>query len=194
LRHLVNGGDTIFDGAFDANRVLEVSIENTQDLEYLGSGRNDVFYPMSRSNCCGDLRSLAGIEVSIMLSTNADLVVDTNPVIRLCRDPIGRIEFVPRVGGVYANLFLDSALMDTDGWYNFYIPAAGDVTWEKNVIGYVDPSLSPADQQAARAQLEQNILGSVNYIEISIRTTTSQPYAPDDIVTYSIDGLRLLTR
>jgi hypothetical protein len=194
LRHLVNGGDTIFEGAFDVNHVLKVSVENAQNWEDLGSGRNDVFYPTSRNNCCGDLRGLAGIEVSIMLGLNADLVVDTNPVIRLCRNPGDRIEFVPRKDGAYANLFHDAALMDTDGWYNFYIPAAGDATWEKNVIGYVDPTLSPADQQAARAQLEQNILNDLNYVEISIRTTTSRSSAPDDIVTYYIDGLRLLTR
>jgi hypothetical protein len=173
--------------------VLEVSIENAQDWEFLRYGRNDVFYPMSRNAHWG-LRGLAGIEVSIMPGLNAGLIVDTNPVIRLYKNPGTRIEFVPRKGGVYANLFLDTALMDTDGWYNFYIPAAGDATWEKNVIGYVDPSLSPADQQAARAQLEQEILGFVNYVEISIRTTTSQAVKPDDVVTYYIDGFRLLVK
>jgi hypothetical protein len=194
LRQRVNGGDTIFAGAFDPNHVLEVSVENAQYWDGLGSGRNDVFYPMSRNNCCGDMRGLAGIEVSIMLGLNSGLVVDTNPVIRLCRTPSDRIEFVPRKDGLYANLFLETELMDTDGWYNFYIPATGDATWEKNVIGYVDPSLSPADQQAARAQLEQNILGDLRYLEISIRTTTSQVYAPDDTVSYYIDGLRLLVK
>lgn len=192
VRHVNNGGDTIFTGAFDPNPVLEVTVENAQNWDYAGVGRNDVFYPRSRNASWSDMRgSLAGIEVSVMLGTNANLVVDTNPVIRLCRNGNMRIEFVPRKMGAYANLFLDTSLKDSDGWYNFYIPAAGDATWEKNVIGFIDPSLSPADQVTARAQLEQSILADVNYVEISIRTTTTQT-VPDDIVSYYIDGLRLL--
>ena len=68
----------------------------------------------------------------------------------------------------------------------------GDATWEKNVIGYIDPVLSEPDRQVAKAQLERDILADVNYVEISIRSTTTQVIAPHDVVSYYIDGLLLV--
>jgi hypothetical protein len=70
----------------------------------------------------------------------------------------------------------------------------GDATWEKNIIGYIDPTLSEPEKQTAKEQLERNILADLNYVEISIRSTTSQSDAPYDVVTYYVDGLQLVTR
>ena len=59
------------------------------------------------------------------------------------------------------------------------------------MIGYIDPGLPKTEQQAAKAQLEKDILADVNYVEISIRSTTSRTLAPYDVLSYYIDGLEL---
>ncbi len=59
------------------------------------------------------------------------------------------------------------------------------------MIGYIDPGLPTTEQQAAQAQLERDILADVNYVEISIRSTTSRTLAPYDVLSYYIDGLEL---
>lgn len=174
-------------------RALKILIENTQYWEGWGVGRNDVFYPISR-NAHWDLSNLVAVRFSVKLGENPDLFVGTNPIVRLGKNSGNRIEFVPRSGDMYANLFLDTALRDTQGWYTFNIPLAGNATWEKNVIGYIDPTLPASEWPAARAQLEQGILADTNYVEISIRSSTSQWDAPYDVVTYLIDGLELLDR
>ena len=167
-----------------------MSIENAQYWDELGFGRNDVFYPVSR-NAHWNLSDLIDVRISIKPDENAGLLVDTNPIIRLYKNGGNRIEFVPRDNGVYTNLFLNNALRDSEGWYNFSIPLPGDATWEKNVIGYIDPGLPKTEQQAAKAQLEKDILADVNYVEISIRSTTSRTLAPYDVLSYYIDGLQL---
>jgi hypothetical protein len=125
---------------------------------------------------------------------HADLITGTNPIVRLYKNGGNRIEFVPTANGVYANLFKTATPQDTGGWYTFTIPLAGDATWEKNIIGYIDPTLSEPEKQTAKEQLERNILADLNYVEISIRSTTSQWDAPYDVVTYYVDGLQLVTR
>ena len=50
------------------------------------------------------------------------------------------------------------------------------------MIGYIDPGLPNTEQQAAKAQLEKDILADVNYVEISIRSTTTRTLAPHDVV------------
>jgi len=60
------------------------------------------------------------------------------------------------------------------------------------VIGYIDPALPEPEKQAAKAQLEKDILADLNYVEISIRSTTSQWDAPYDVVSYYVDGLKFL--
>jgi hypothetical protein len=179
----VNGG----------NYALQVSVENAQYWEAWGFGRNDVFYPISR-NAHWNLPSLAEVRFSIKLGMNADLITGTNPIVRLYKNGGNRIELVPKVSGFYANLFNNTALRDADGWYTFTIPLTGDATWEKNIIGYIDPTLSEPEKQTAKEQLERNILADLNYVEISIRSTTSQSDAPYDVVTYYVDGLQLVTR
>lgn len=169
---------------------LKVSIENGQYWEHLGAGRNDVFYPASR-NAHWSMADLAEIKVSIRPDTNKNLISGTNPIIRLYRNGGNRIEFVPRISGAYANLFLEDGMMDSMGWYNFTIPLAGNATWEKNLIGYVDPNLPATERQIARAKLEGEILSDINYVEISIRSTTSQSDAPLDTLSYYIDSLEL---
>ena len=172
------------------SHALKVTIENAQYWEELGFGRNDVFYPVSR-NAHWNLSDLVDVRFSIKPDENEGLLVDTNPIIRLYKNGGNRIEFVPRDNGVYTNLFLNNALRDSEGWYNFSIPLPGDATWEKNVIGYIDPGLPKTEQQAAQAQLEKDILADVNYVEISIRSTTSRTLAPYDVLSYYIDGLEL---
>ena len=171
-------------------RALKVTIENAQYWDELNFGRNDVFYPASR-NAHWNLSDLGDVRISIKPDENENLLVDTNPIIRLYKNGGNRIEFVPRENGVYANLFSNQALRDSEGWYDFFIPLSGDATWEKNVIGYIDPGLPQAEQQAAKAQLEKAILADVNYVEISIRSTTSRTLAPYDVLSYYIDGLEL---
>jgi hypothetical protein len=181
--HSVNNG----------NYALQVSIENAQYWEDWGFGRNDVFYPVSR-NAHWNMSNLAEVRFSVKLGLNAGLITSTNPIVRLYKNGGNRIEFVPGVNGMYANLFQNTALQDANGWYTFTIPLAGNTTWEKNIIGYIDPTLTASQQQVAKDQLERDILADLNYIEISIRSTTSKWDAPYDVVTYSIDGLQLVTR
>jgi hypothetical protein len=173
------------------NHALKVYIENAQYWEDLGFGRNDVFYPVSR-NAHWNIPNLVTVQFSVKPDENENLLVGTNPIIRLYKNGGNRVELVPRDGGVYTNLFWNNALRDSEGWYNFSIPLAGNATWEKNVIGYIDPVLLESEKQAAKAQLEKDILADLNYVEISIRSTTSQFNAPYDVVSYYIDGLKLL--
>jgi len=62
------------------------------------------------------------------------------------------------------------------------------------VIGYIDPTLTEPEKQVAKAQLEEDILSDLNYVEISIRSTTSQHDAPYDMVSYYIDNLQLVDK
>ncbi len=167
--------------------VLSVTVENTQELEELGFGRNDVFYPVSR-NAHWSLQNLRRIDFAVKPYLNPQLIVGTNPVVRLHKNGGQRIEFVPRVRGVYANLFDNKQLQGPGGWFRFSIPMAGDDVWEKHVIGYIDPALSQSAKQAAQEALQAEILEDVNYVEISIRTATSRSTNPDDFVTYYIGG------
>ncbi|MGZ3241649.1 MAG: hypothetical protein ACXWJK_15640, partial [Burkholderiaceae bacterium] len=174
------------------SHAIKIYIESTQYGDEGGFGRNDVFYPASR-NAHWNLPDLTQLKFSIKPGINKQLLVGTNPIVRLYKNGGTRIEFVPRNRGVYANLFLANNFMDSNGWYNFSIPLAGDAIWEKNVIGYIEPGLSDAATQAARAQLESEILADLNYVEISIRSTTSQSANPPyDVVSYYIDGIELL--
>jgi hypothetical protein len=170
---------------------LKITVENAQNLEWLGYGRNDLFYPVTR-NLHSNLSALSEVRFSVKLGTNAALIQGTNPIFRICKNGGNRIEFVPLSNGVYTNLFGSSALRDAEGWYNFSIPITGNATWEKHVIGYIDPALSDSQKQAERARIEQAILADVNYVEISIRSTTSPQENPDDITSYFVDGLQLL--
>lgn len=172
---------------------LKVYVENTQYWEWSGVGRNDVFYPVSR-NAHWNLPNLAEVRFSIKPGENKGLLLGTNPIVRLYKNGGNRIELVPQGNGRYANLFLKDALRDSEGWYNLSIPLMGDTTWEKNVIGYIDPVLSKPEKQAAKTQLEKDILADLNYVEISIRSTTSKWDAPYDVVSYYVDGLELLER
>jgi hypothetical protein len=174
-------------------RALKVVVENTQDWEHVGVGRNDVFYPISR-NAHWDLSNLVQVQFSIKPGDNAELLAGTNPIVRLYKNGGNRIEFVPLAEGLYTNLFQNPELRDAQGWYTFTIPLAGNATWEKNVIGPIDVTLPASEWPSAKAQLEQDILADINYVEISIRSTTSQSDAPYDVVTYFIDGLELLKR
>jgi len=168
---------------------LEVTIENTQDFEELGGfGRNDVFYPVSR-NAHWDLRNLRTVSFAVKPILNAKLIAGTNPILRLYKNGGQRIEFVPRLRGRYANLFKEMHFQDADGWFLFSVPVAGDDIWERHVIGYIEPGLTESDRQAAEQRLEAEILDDVNYVEISIRTTTSQSVNPDDFVSYYIGKL-----
>jgi hypothetical protein len=173
---------------------IKVRIENAQywDAQW-GVGRNDVFYPATR-NAKWNLLNLARIKFSVKPDANQALLVGSNPIVRLYKNGGNRIEFVPKVGGRYANLLSANSKADASGWFDFSIPVAGDASWEKNVIGYIDPAQDVNAMAAARAKLESDILADVNYVEISIRSTTSTHDAPHDVMTYYIDGLTLQGR
>ena len=156
-----------------------------------GYGRNDVFYPVTR-NLHSNLSALSEARFSVKLGNNAALIRGTNPIFRIYKNSGNRIEFVPLSNGVYTNLFESSVLRDAEGWYNFGIPITGNATWEKHVIGYIDPALSDSEKQTERARIEREILADVNYVEISIRSITNQWENPDDITSYFVDGLQLL--
>lgn len=173
---------------------LKVRVENTSDLEELGRGRNDVFYPASR-NAHWHLPGLTHVKFSIKPGVGRELLQGTNPILRLYgSNPGTRLEYVPRIQGAYANLLAHAELADGHGWYNFDVPVGGDATWQEVVIGYIDPSLSSAERLEARARLRREILADVNDVEVSIRSTTSRSLSPDDVVTYYIDDIELLER
>ncbi len=175
-------------GINEAAFALSVTIENTQDFEEVGVGRNDVFYPVSR-NAHWNLQNLRQVRFAVKPYLNPQLIAGTNPIVRLYKNGGQRIEFVPRVRGTYANMFRDQQFRDAAGWFRFAIPVAGDETWEKHIIGYIEPGLSASAKQAAQAQLEAEILKDVNYVEISIRSVTSRSVNPDDFVSYYIQGI-----
>jgi hypothetical protein len=175
---------------------LKVRVQSSQYWEWLGVGRNDVFYPVSR-DAHWYRPNLAEVQFSIKPRTNADLLQGTNPIVRLYKNAGHRIELVPVRDGVYANLLNDITMRGADGWYTFRAALAGDPQWEKNVIGYIDPGLSVADRQVSRAQLERDILSDINYVEISIRSTAVDQGAllpPFHVVAYYIDDLRFIDR
>jgi len=171
---------------------LRVQVESSQYWEWLGSGRNDVFYPVSR-NAGWHRPDLAEVRFAIRPETSADLLVNTNPVVRLYKDRGTRIELVPLRNGAYVNLLEDTALRDAQGWYHFSASLFDELTWEKNIIGYIDPGLTGAALAQARAGLEHAILSDLNYLEISIRSTgTVDADTAIDVLSYYIDDLRLI--
>lgn len=170
-----------------------VEIDNTQTLGYLDTGRNDVFYPASK-DAKWNLTRLFMVQISIKPDMNALLIYKTNPIIRLYKNGGNRIELVPRIDGKYADMFRYGGIPNADGWFTFDIPITGNATWEKNVIGYIDPLLPDAELQAARAQLEREILSDVNYVEVSIKTGIPNASFSHVLVSYYIDNLRLITR
>ncbi|MCX7749765.1 MAG: hypothetical protein N2645_23180 [Clostridia bacterium] len=151
---------------------------NINSSKFYSTGRNDLFYPASK-NAAWNLSSISQIKLSIKPDQNTNMVSGTNPVIRLCTNGGNRVEYVPKKNGVYANLFNDLTLRDSNGWINLAIPTQGDLSWEKNIVGYIDPSLSGINAERAKLDLEKNILSNVNYVEISIKS---------DIVSYSTDN------
>lgn len=176
-------------GVRSGSRLLRVWVRNTQNLEQLGYGRNDVFYPVSR-NAHWDLSAKNRVHVSVKPVRNIRLFTNTNPIIRLYRDAGSRLEFVPRRDGRYTNLFADTRLRRADGWYDFVLPISGSAAWEKHVIGYIDPELSSEQKLAAQRALVKDILSDVNYVEISIRSSTRQSDSPDDRIIYYVDNFR----
>ena len=173
---------------------LKVRVENAQYWEWLGVGRNDVFYPVSR-NAHWQRPNLAEVRFSIKPERNAGLLAGTNPIVRLYKNQGTRVELVPLSKGAYTNRLRDLSLRDSAGWYNFRAVLSGDPRWEKNVIGYIDPRLSGPALQAARARLEHDILSDLSYVEISLRSTgTATTDPPFHALTYYIDDLELLDK
>ncbi len=173
---------------------LKVRVESSQYWEWLGAGRNDVFYPLSR-NAHWHRPNLAEVRFSIKPGRNASLLSGTNPIVRLCKNAGNRIELVPLRDGVYGNLLNDITMRDADGWYNFGARLTGDSRWEKHVIGYIDVGLPMSERHAALAQLEREILSDLNYVEISVRSSTAdQATPPFDVISYYVDDVRLIDR
>ena len=170
---------------------LKITVENAQNGEGYGYGRNDVFYPVTR-NLHSNLSALSEVRFSVKLGTNGALIQGTNPIFRIYKNGGNRIEFVPLSNGLYTNLFESSVLRDGEGWYNFSIPITGNATWEKHVIGYIDPALSDSEKQTERARIgtgdprRRKLRGNIDSLD-------HQPMEnPDDITSYFVDGLQLL--
>jgi hypothetical protein len=155
---------------------------------YHGNGRNDAFYPISR-NAHWNLTNLSEVSVSLKPGLNPGHIDGANPVIRLCANGNNRIEFAPLTNGCYANLFLQPVFQGTNGWFNFTAPINGNTNWEVNVIGYIDPTLTPEEITAARQELKKTILSQVNYVEVSVRSNGTR----SGHVSYYIDGLEFHT-
>lgn len=173
---------------------VKVRVESSQYWEWLGVGRNDVFYPISR-NAHWNRPNLAEVRFSIKPGRNASLLSGTNPIVRLYKNASNRIELVPLRDGVYANFLNDIAMRDADGWYNFRARLTGDSGWEKHVIGYIDVDVPMSERRAAQARLEGEILSDLNYVEISLRSSTADQNTPPlDVLTYYVDDVRLIDR
>jgi hypothetical protein len=190
LRILLKSEDA--DSVASGEYALGVQVESSQSWEWLGTGRNDVFYPVTR-NAGWHRPDLAEIRFAIKPGENAALLEGTNPVVRLYKDRGTRIELVPLRNGVYVNLLEDIASRDAQGWYHFSVSLSDPLNWEKNVIGYVDPALTGDALADARQRLEHAILSDLNYLEISIRSTGTVDAEPrTDVFSYYIDDLRLI--
>lgn len=181
------------ENVISGRHAVHVMIDSAQYWDYLGAGRNDMFYPRSR-DAHWNLRDLSRVRLSIKPETNPSLLSGTNPIVRIYKNGGNRIELVPRNGGRYVNLLGNGSPPNANGWFTFDIPLTGNATWEKNLIGYIDPSLPDAELQAARARLEREILSDVNYVEISIRSVVPAPVIAHEQISYYIDNLRLITR
>ena len=81
--------------------------------------------------------------------------------------------------------FRSPAFQGTNGWFNFTAPINGNTNWEVNVIGYIDPALTPEQIANDRQQLKQSILSDVNYVEISVHSDGGRGQQ----VSYYIDDL-----
>ncbi|MDH4296540.1 MAG: T9SS type A sorting domain-containing protein, partial [Cyclobacteriaceae bacterium] len=153
------------------------------------NGRNDLIYPRFK-NAHWQFSNIDSIFFSVKF-TSQQLIEGTNPIVRLCKNGNNRIEFIPTHDGLYCDFFKDDALRDSDGWYTFRIPLSGNDSWERNLIGYIDPALSPSDRELAKQQLYENILEDVNYFEISIQLAGSEYWSRGESVVYYIDDLRI---
>ncbi|MFZ5986662.1 MAG: cellulose binding domain-containing protein [Bacillota bacterium] len=182
---MVNKNDASGDGNVKyGNYSLKADINGSK---FGKRGWNEIFYPVAK-NAGWDLAAVSDILISIKPGDNFNLVVATNPVIRLCMDSGNKVEFVPKANGYYANLFSDNSYKSADGWYNFTIPTEGSSTWERNIVGYVDPSLSEMDKARASNDLKNKIMKNVNYIEIAIGSTIHNTTTNHTFSVY-IDGL-----
>ena len=170
----------------NGNVSLMVSIENTELNLDSDKGANEIFYPRFK-NAHWDLSAIDGIKFSIKPYENPDLIVGTNPIIKLCKNGGNRIELIPVQSGFYNNLFSNNSMRDETGWYNFIVPVSGSLNWEKNIIGYIDPKLSIEDKAAEKIKLENDILSDVNYVVVSLKSTRVND--PIDICSFYLDGL-----
>jgi hypothetical protein len=169
---------------------LQIQIANAEIWEQWDLGRNDIFYPASR-NAHWDLSSLTQINFAMKLGDNPGLIQGVNPVVRLYSNRGTRLEFVPLQNGHYINLFLDSSAKDENGWYAFSVPAGGSSQWERNVFGYIDPSLAPDSYEQARQALIGTILADVCFVEVSIRTVRAYPpNIPVENCSFYLDDLQ----
>ncbi len=165
------------------NHALKVDV----DIESYGyEGRNDCIFPCYK-NARMNLKYLDSVEFS-MNFPNRELVLGTNPVFRICKNGSNRIEYVPKKNRLYTNSINDVNNKDNKGWYTFKIPVGGDQTWERNIIGYVDPDLSIQEQELKKQEIMGEILNEVNYFEISTRTVGNS----GDSLVYYIDNLRTI--
>jgi hypothetical protein len=159
---------------------VDISVES-----YTINGRNDLIYPRFK-NAHWKLSNIDSIIFSVK-PTSKYLISGVNPIFRICTNGNDRIEFVPKKNGKYANFFDVTGLADPNGWYTFRIPLAGDDSWERNIIGYIDPASDPIKQIQAEQQLIASVLSDVNYFEISIQSGGNR----GDRLVYFIDNLKM---
>ena len=174
--------DNVKTGQFSLKAILDVR-------EFATDGRNDLIYPTFK-NAHWNFLNADSITFSIKFQGRDDALrytYNTNPVFRLCQNGNNRIEFVPQIKGVYANLFRSEAWLDDDQWFTFSIPISGNESWKRNVIGYIEPGMTPEQNEAAASELIQKILADVNYFEVSM--LVNAPKSTD--VTFYLDNVRV---
>ena len=173
----------------NGNASLMVYVENTELYENSDRGANEIYYPRFK-NAHWDLSAIDSIKFSIKLGENPNLIVGTNPIIKLCKNGGNRIEMIPIQDGYYKNLFSDTTSKDANGWYNFTVPVSGNSKWEKNIIGYIDSELNLEDKDAEKLKIEKDILSEVNYVVISVKSTRVK--YPLDSCSFYIDDLEFV--
>jgi hypothetical protein len=155
------------DKVFKGNQSIKVDITMDIPEQNHKTGRNDLIYPKYK-NAHWSFSENHILTLSIKPESTA-AITGNNPIVRLCTNGNNRIEYVPVNNGLYTNLFDDPAHHNESGWYTFSIPLAGNNQWQRNLVAYINPDLSPEAKESEKAKIINDILSDVNYAEISIQ-------------------------
>ncbi|MCC5927733.1 MAG: T9SS type A sorting domain-containing protein [Cyclobacteriaceae bacterium] len=167
------------------NQSIKVDITMDIPEQNHKTGRNDLIYPRFK-NAHWSFSENHILTVSIK-PESSEVITGTNPIIRLCTNGNNRIEYVPVNNGLYTNLFNNPAYKNETGWYTFSIPLAGNVQWQRNLVAYINPDLSPEAQESEKSETIAGILSDVNYAEISIQLKDTR----ENTFTFYLDNFTI---